>query len=143
MPRPTVLTDELSLEIAGHLINGNSIADAAALAGIGESTYHEWVKRGEDGESPFAEFAELTRAARADARTRLVKTVVDAGQVDVKAAQWLLERMDRKNWGRTVDVKAEHSGPAGGPIQTVIYIPENGRESTGDTTAAGPADDVS
>lgn len=119
MPRPTDLTEALAIEIAGHLIQGNSIADSAAMAGIAESTYHAWIARGEAGESPFAEFSELTRAARADARTRLVKTVVDAATVelDVKAAQWLLERMDRKNWGRTVDVRAEHSGPGGGPIE--------------------------
>ena len=119
MGRPTTLTDEIAIEIAKYLIDGNSIADSAALAGIAESTYHAWIKRGEAGESPFAEFAELTRAARADARTRLVKTVVDAAteEHDVKAAQWLLERMDRKNWGRTVDVRAEHSGPNGGPIE--------------------------
>jgi hypothetical protein len=119
MSRPTVLTEALAIEIASLLLTGNSIADSAAMAGIAESTYHAWIARGEAGDELYAEFSELTRAARADARTRLVKTVVDAATVehDVKAAQWLLERMDRANWGRTVDVRAEHSGPNGGPIE--------------------------
>lgn len=118
MPRPTELTDELALEIAKHLIRGSSIADACALAGIAESTYHAWVKRGEAGESPFAEFSELTRAARAEARTRLVRVVRRAAtEGDWKAAAWFLERSDRSNWGRTVDAKVEHSGPNGGPIE--------------------------
>ena len=117
MARPTELTDALALEIAGHLLYGNSIADSCALVGISEQTYHNWIKRGEAGEEPFFGFLELTRAARADARRKLVKTVVDAAENDPKHAQWLLERMDRANWGRTVDVRAEHSGPGGGPIE--------------------------
>ena len=63
MGRPTDLTEALAIEIAGHLIRGNSIADAAAMAGIAESTYHAWIVRGESGEQPFAEFSELTRGA--------------------------------------------------------------------------------
>lgn len=102
MARPTDLTDALAIEIAGHLIRGNSIADSAAMAGISEQTYHNWIARGEAGEPEFVGFLELTRAARADARTRLVKTIVDAATLehDVKAAQWLLPRMDPANWGR-------------------------------------------
>lgn len=118
MGRPIELTDALAIEIAGHLLSGNSIADSAAMVGIAESTYHDWIKRGESGESPFAEFSELTRAARAEARSKRVKTVAAASDDgDWKAAAWMLERMDRQHWGRTVDVRAEHSGPDGGPIR--------------------------
>ena len=69
-----------------------------------------------------ARFASLPHSAPPEslARAKLVRTIVAAAEVDVKAAQWLLERMDRKNWGRTVDVRAEHSGPNGGPIPIVV-----------------------
>ena len=68
MGRPTDLTDELSIEIARHLIAGCSIADACALAGIGERTYHDWVARGDAGEEPWSQFSQLTRAARRGAQ---------------------------------------------------------------------------
>jgi hypothetical protein len=88
------------------------------MAGIAESTYHRWIERGEAGESPFREFSELTRASRAEARSKHVRTIRKAGREgDWKAAAWFLERSDRANWGRTVDAKVEHSGPNGGPIE--------------------------
>jgi hypothetical protein len=98
--RPTDLTEALSIEVARHLIDGCSIADACALTGIGESTYHQWVARGAAGESPFAEFAELTRAARAEGRQHHVRAIRSATADDWKAAAWFLERSDPANWGR-------------------------------------------
>ena len=100
MARPTDLTDALAIEVARHLIDGSSIADACALTGIGESTYHQWIARGAAGESPFAEFAELTRAARAEGRKHYVAVIRAASFADWRAAAFALERMDPANWGR-------------------------------------------
>jgi Helix-turn-helix domain len=141
MGRPIELTDELAIEIAKYLIEGNSIADAAALAGIGERTYHDWIKRGEAGEEPFSQFSQLCRAARADGRRRLVRTLRVAAKKDWHAALAFLARSDPANWGTKSESKVDVTSN-GETIQTVIYIPDNGRESTGDPTAAGTAADL-
>jgi hypothetical protein len=98
--RPIELTDDLSVEIARHLIDGSSIADACALVCIGERTYHDWVARGDAGEEPFLQFSQLTRAARAEGRQHHVKAIRSAVAGDWKAAAWFLERSDPANWGR-------------------------------------------
>lgn len=139
MPRPIELTDEISTEIAKHLIRGCSIADAAALAGIAESTYHAWIKRGEAGEEPFAGFSELCRAARADARRRCVKTLIAAAREgDWKAAIAFLARSDPDNWGQKDRVKAEHSGEL--TIKVEYDIGADGDDQAS-PPAPGPAED--
>jgi hypothetical protein len=45
--RPSALTRELADELIKALDNGNTIANACALAGVGEATYHRWIVRGE------------------------------------------------------------------------------------------------
>ena len=110
MPRPSELTDDIALAIADSLEDGCSIADAAALAGIAESTYHNWIKRGEAGEPRFAEFLELTRAARARGRQKHVKAIAAAAVDDWRAAAFFLERSDPANWGRKDKLNAEHTG---------------------------------
>lgn len=123
MARPCELTDDLSIEIARHLIEGLSIADACALSGISERSYHNWIARGEDGEEPFVQFVLLTRAARAEGRQKHVRTIGNASSSgDWKAAAFFLERSDPANWGRKDELKAEHSGPDGGPIPLDVDV---------------------
>src|SRR5690348_5560790 len=107
MPRPLELTDDVALAVAASLEDGCSIADACALAGIGESTYHGWIKRAAAGESPFVEFAELTRAARAKGRLVHVQAIRAAAADDWRASAFFLERSDPANWGRKDKVAAE------------------------------------
>ena len=135
MARPTSYTDEIALRLAEVLEQGASIADACALAGIAESTYHEWVRRGETGEAPFSEFPELTRAARARGRLKHVRAIAAAadrpdGKGDWRASAFFLERSDPANWGRRDHHTTELSGPGGGPV--AIYLPGNGRDAPDD-----------
>lgn len=135
MARPTDCTDDVTIEIAGALELGLSIADACALGGIAESTYHDWVDRGKAGESPFAEFSELTREARANGRRYHARIIRQAAPDDWRAASFFLERSDPDQWGRSEKVKAEASGEI---TVKVVYI----RKSSDTAGAAlGPADD--
>lgn len=110
MARRTVLTDTLAYEVAANLEEGCSIADACALAGIAESTYHDWVRRGDAGEAPFSEFSELTRAARAKGRREHIQAIKKAASDDWRAAAFFLERSDPANWGPKHKVQSEHTG---------------------------------
>lgn len=80
MARPTLYNEDLCLRLCQALEEGQSIADACALCGIGETTYHQWVKKGDDDEPPFVEFAELTRQARARGRAVHVRAISRCGK---------------------------------------------------------------
>lgn len=142
MARPTKLTKQLTRTVCEHIESGMSIAGACALAGIGESTYHEWVSRGVAGDAGFVEFAEQTARARARVEMRLLESVEWAAgervrrralgggenfeideyiERDWKAAAWLLERKFPGEYGSRS--KVEHSGPGGGAI-TILQLAE-------------------
>lgn len=89
--RPTALTDRVEETILGLLIEGNSIEATCALAGIGTTTFHRWMQRGEDAretldatgslppeEERFRDFRESVLDARAQAESRAVGIVMKA-----------------------------------------------------------------
>ena len=108
MARPTLLTDELALEICANLELGISIKDACWLSGIDERTYHYWVKWGKEGKDPYFQFFQCSRRARASGRRKHVLTLTGAD--DWRASLAFLERSDPKNWGRRGRVKVDHQG---------------------------------
>lgn len=88
--RPTKLTAELQEDLFKALRGGHSIASAAELAGVAESTVHHWRSLGEADDAPpeFSEFSEGLTRARARARDILVAAAfADAvGGVEIKRA---------------------------------------------------------
>lgn len=115
MGRKTRCTPEMTKRVADAIRGGNYASVAAAYAGIGESTYYEWLKRGGEGESPFAEFAEAIKEAEAQAEVRNVALIQQAAQGGTwQAAAWYLERKYPARYGRRD--RMEHTGAEGGPI---------------------------
>jgi len=101
--------------VADAIRGGNYANVAAQYAGIGESTYYEWLQRGREGESPFAEFAEAIKEAEAQAEVRNMALIQQAAQAGTwQASAWYLERRYPSRYGRRE--RLEHSGPEGGPI---------------------------
>lgn len=91
MGRPTALTDRVEETILSHLMSGMSIDTACALAGIGTTTFHRWMQRGDDArqtldsqgvlspeEDRFRDFREAVLDARAQAEARAVGIVMKA-----------------------------------------------------------------
>lgn len=77
------------------LREGNTVADACAVAGISDDTLGRW-KRSD------AEFAAAVEKARADARRARIQRIQAAGEAgNWQADAWFLERSDPQNWGRT------------------------------------------
>lgn len=141
MGRKSIYNDDLALEILLHLEGGLSIADSCAIVGIDETTYHDWVKKGDEQPEQYPallEFSQLTRMARARGRKTHVDKIVRAD--DWRAAAFFLERSDPKNWGPKHEVKTDITSK-GESVQTVIYLPDNGRnpDSTTATSCDPPA----
>jgi len=112
---------------------GMSLRDAATNAGIGEATYHKWVKAGKQGRKPYKEFYEQTKKAIQESKGHLLSIVHKKArggettkkltverdaegkitkQVEVtestlpslKAATWLLERRWPEEFGAKREV---------------------------------------
>lgn len=131
MARPTRCTPERIKRIADAIRAGNYAETAARYGGIGETTYYEWMKKGERGEEPYAEFREAVKEAEAIAEARSVALIQQAGQAGTwQASAWFLERKFPSKWGRRD--RMEHTGPSGGPI-TLRTLAEMMGEGEGDT----------
>jgi hypothetical protein len=65
---------------------------ACSIVGINGDTLGNWVRRGKDGESGYAEFYEEVLEAERQSVAHLVDTIRVHGQKDWRAAAWILER---------------------------------------------------
>lgn len=94
-----MLTPELQEGICDLIRKGNRPAEAAGCFGVAPQTYHQWMRLGRNGQSPYADFAVATQSAIADAKEGLVAVMRRAAEADPKhwkAAQAILERFDPK-----------------------------------------------
>lgn len=119
---PKSTDKELIDRLLAALRAGNYIETACSFAGIGTSTYFRWLKEAEADDAPehLREFREAVESARAQAIVRNVKLIQDAATNGTwQAAAWWLERSQPHQWGRNDKLRAELSGPDGGPITVV------------------------
>ena len=88
---------------------------AAAEAGIPRATFYQWLKKGDAGEMPYADFADGVRKADSlehRAQVDALRKSFDEGNPHLRLA-WIKQR-----WSRIYaePTKVEVSGPDGGPI---------------------------
>lgn len=119
---PTKLTPEVQAEIVRNLASGCYIETACAVAGIGKTSYYDWLKRGEAGEEPYAGFLNAVRKAEHKAELRANAIIQAEGEKDPKHLEWWLERKFPDRWARNDRVRNEVSGP-GGKELTITIIP--------------------
>jgi len=127
--------------IVEFLRRGLYARDAAKLAGVGETTFHDWIARGEEyAETPIEEVPESERiyaafsASVEKARAEAVKVALDqirsAASGGVwQAAAWFLERTRPHDYGRIE--RREITGADGGPITLLdleLEVAEEGSE---------------
>jgi hypothetical protein len=98
--RRSLLTRALTKKICAVLEKAGTVTSACAFAGIGTSTYHSWIARGENGEKGYAEFSASCARARAKAKQKLTDIILKAAPRDPKLACWLLERLYPNEYGR-------------------------------------------
>ena len=116
MGRRTKLTPETQEKIITAIRAGNYANVAAQYAGIHESTFYDWIVRGEAAKGGiYAEFAEAVKKAEADAEARHVLNITNASKKEWTASAWYLERKHSDRWGRKE--RREITGPGGKPVE--------------------------
>ena len=123
MARPTKLTKEVTERICLAIRVGNHAKVAAALAGIGETTYYEWLKKSEEpnAKKEYREFRESIERAEAEAEMEAVARIRQASNNgNWKAASWYLERKHSERWGRNDKIRQEITGADGAPIAITL-----------------------
>lgn len=106
MARPSKLTPEVRERIVAVLRSGAYVQQAAEAAGIGRSTFDDWMRRGEseaEKDAPYRELREAVEQARAEAEARHVALIAKASARSWQAAAWLLERQYPDRWGKPSD----------------------------------------
>lgn len=117
MSRPTKLTRKMATLIVQMLRAGNTVAAAAAVAGIRRGTLYEWLKRGARAreaadssgaripaeERVFAAFSADVERALAEAECEAVTRIRSAKEW--QASAWYLERRNPKAWGRKEQIR--------------------------------------
>lgn len=99
MGRPSALTDKVRRTILTYLRAGNYLADAYRAAGVGRSTFFDWMRLGAAGDEPFASFREECEQAVAQWQVNAVAAMNAAGNVDWRAHAHMLERRAPAQWG--------------------------------------------
>jgi transposase len=104
--RKSKLEEAITDRLVGLLKAGNYIDVALTAAGVGRSTFYDWLERGTSegtaqADAPYREFRERIEQARAEGEARNVAIVMKAATSDWKAAAWMLERSYPERWART------------------------------------------
>jgi hypothetical protein len=119
--RKPKIDDGVVTAICKALEIGVPLRFAAESNGVSESTVHEWLRRGDAGEKPYADFSAAATRARAKAVLNLT-TIALGGGKGSSAAQWFLERRYREHYGPIQ--RLEHSGPDGTPLKIARTLDE-------------------
>lgn len=105
MGRPSLLTDEMTAQIAALVREGHYIETVCQSLGIHRQTYYKWLERAEteraadpDADTPHCRFLDTVKTAEADAEIGLGRKWLDAD-----AKEWLKyatfsSRRFRKHW---------------------------------------------
>ena len=98
-------------------------ATCAALE-VSESKFHEWMKKGEQGEKPYAEFRKRTLCARAWGKIAHLRAIF--ANKDWRGRAWYLERTFPLEFGRCAerDLPAE---PEKKKISVAVILNTNGK----------------
>jgi hypothetical protein len=107
--RRTLLTTKLQSQLCGYLSDCCTIRTACEATGISETSFFEWVRRGEAGERPFAQFAQGVTRARGRAKARIVHSLLD--EKDWRARLELLARVFPDEYGRREPVPPPPAPP--------------------------------
>jgi transposase len=109
------LNAEMSKRICDNIKIGMSYKGAALSAGIVESTFYEWLAKGNKAKSGmYKEFSESVSKANGEARKALVARV--HLNKDWRSDAWILERRFPDEWNKKDNVDLS----IGGDINVII-----------------------
>lgn len=134
--RKTLLNQQRLEAITTMLRAGAYIDDACKSVGISNTTFYNWLQRGnvqrerlnagletEPKEEPFLQFLEAVETADAEGIIGHLMNIDHAAKNGTwQASAWILERKQPRKWGRFE--RTEISGPEGGPIHINVSTEE-------------------
>lgn len=106
--RHSKLTPKVQEKIVSAIRAGNYAQVAAKYAGIGVSTYYNWLQRGKDEHNGiYREFLEAVKRAESEAEVRTVALIHRHMDSSWQACMTYLERKFPDRWGRTNRLQVE------------------------------------
>jgi hypothetical protein len=105
--RKPLLRRKLKEQLLSMARAGVPIKIAVEGAGISRAQFYVWLKKGADGEEPYAEFLADLRTAQATARAQMVLQIRKHGAKYWQAPAWILEHTDQENFGIKNQVKVQ------------------------------------
>ena len=114
MGRRPKLTPELRETLLEGLSIGLTQKLASQRAGIGESTFYNWLAKGRAASTgQYRDLLDEVIRAEGQGAARLMAQISRQGMADWRAAAWILERRHPDDYGR----RTELTGKAGAPVQ--------------------------
>lgn len=99
--KKTKLSRRVQDRIIKALSSGSSRKIAYCCAGVAESTFYSWMKKGEDGDGElFMAFRRAVLKAENEHFERMAEIVTSAADESWHAAAWMLERRNRDDYGK-------------------------------------------
>lgn len=105
--RPSLLTDELTMQLCQAIAAGNYLETACQFAGVRPQMVREWVYRGvrsNDPNDPYAVFSTAIKKAEAQAEIQGVMRIRKASEESWQAMAWWLERARKPRWSQHVQL---------------------------------------
>lgn len=124
MGRRTKLTPEVEDKIVTAIRGGCPYRVAAQLAGISESTFYNWIKLGEEGQPPYAEFLAAVQKANAEIQAKLTFRFSMAADEDWRAARDFLARRWPGDWSEGREAAGGREGPPTEDRPLRLSLPE-------------------
>ncbi len=97
---PGAFYDATQEAVLAALRSGVPISTACDHAMVSRTTFFNWLRRAEDGETRFVEFAKAVKQALANVEVRLLEVIEKASRSQWTAAAWILERRHPGKYGR-------------------------------------------
>jgi hypothetical protein len=108
---PSVLTDELTMQLCQAIAAGNYLETACQFAGVRVQTVRDWIFRGvrdENQSSAIAKFASAIKKAEAQAEIQGVMRIRKASEESWQAMAWWLERARKPRWSQHVQIDVKN-----------------------------------
>ena len=107
--RNTKLNEELIQKFEALLSAGNYQVTACHALGVSQSTFHQWMKKGEEaGDGLYLQFQQAVKRAEHIAEAKWMRDISQDPSWQSKA--WLMERRFPERWGRKDNLALNHSG---------------------------------
>ena len=116
-----MLTPERQAKICKLLAEGNFFHTACILSGIDRTTGFSWIRRGKEGEQPYADFVHAVNVANAECEKNGVQIIMQAAMMDPKQYQAIFKLFAikfKRRWRETNNV--ELTGKRGAPVSVTL-----------------------